>query len=159
MDYTEGLEVVVEGIQRALTSANAGPVMHAFDAISGGDSIHVLSKVLVPEAHATFVRPEGDYTSIPATIRTSLTYVGVAHVGQFDPGSDNGIRHQPKGDGIQFGFVFSRYIGHLLSVGRFSGHPYQAVPGGLSGLQTALQDLRAGKASATKYVIRVSEAA
>ena len=53
--------------------------------------------------------------------------------------------------------IFFRYIARGLQKGFFKGHPYQIVPGGLGGVQTALQDLKDGKASAVKYVLRIAE--
>ncbi|KAJ6088065.1 hypothetical protein N7499_004247 [Penicillium canescens] len=41
--------------------------------------------------------------------------------------------------------------------GWFSGHPYEVRPGGLARLEGALQDLKSGKASAIKYVVRIGE--
>ena len=41
--------------------------------------------------------------------------------------------------------------------GWFKGHPFEVVAGGLGGVQAGLQDLKAGKASAFKYVFRIDE--
>jgi NADPH2:quinone reductase len=39
----------------------------------------------------------------------------------------------------------------------FKGHPFKVVPGVLGGVETGLKDLKAGKASAIKYVFRIEE--
>jgi hypothetical protein len=43
----------------------------------------------------------------------------------------------------------------LLADGWFKGHPFEIRKGGLGGVEGALADLKAGKASAVKYVFRV----
>ncbi|KAL4733826.1 GroES-like protein [Aspergillus similis] len=57
----------------------------------------------------------------------------------------------------EFGAALFHFISRGLAQGWFSGHPYEVRPGGLAGLEEALQDLRAGKASAIKYVVRIGE--
>jgi hypothetical protein len=44
-----------------------------------------------------------------------------------------------------------------LKDGWFTGHPYEVVSAGLNGVQTGLQKLMDGKASAVKYVYRIAE--
>jgi len=56
-----------------------------------------------------------------------------------------------------FGYLWSRYLGRLLEDGRLKAHPYEVIPGGLNGVLTGLQKLKAGDASALKYVYRIDE--
>lgn len=51
----------------------------------------------------------------------------------------------------------SYHVLTLMQEGWFSGHPYEVVAGGLGGVQTALENLKEGKASAVKYVFRIGE--
>ena len=46
-----------------------------------------------------------------------------------------------------------------LEDGWFSGHLYRVVPGGLAAVGTILEDLKAGKALAEKFVFRPRETA
>ncbi|KAI9034785.1 chaperonin 10-like protein [Aspergillus affinis] len=57
----------------------------------------------------------------------------------------------------EFSAAIFQFIGRGLAQGWFSGHQYEVRPGGLTGLEGALQDLKAGKASAIKYVVRIGE--
>jgi hypothetical protein len=57
----------------------------------------------------------------------------------------------------EFGAIFFPFLGRGLAGGWFSGHPHEVRPGGLGGLQGALQDLANGKASAVKYVVRIGD--
>jgi NADPH:quinone reductase-like Zn-dependent oxidoreductase len=154
LDYREGPDTVVRGIEEALEASHSGPVYHVFDCISEKNSFQTLSRIINPEGHITLVLPEGDYTSIPVSITTSLTYVGIAHTGAPDLSTLRGIRHVAKGNGKDLAFVISRLIGRGLQEKWFSGHPYEIVPGGLNGVATALQNLKAGKANAVKYVMK-----
>jgi hypothetical protein len=56
-----------------------------------------------------------------------------------------------------FGYVYFRYFARGLQEGWFKPQRTEVVPGGLGGIQTALQNLMDGKASAVKYVFRVGE--
>jgi NADPH2:quinone reductase len=157
VDYRDGSDAVVQTVQKSLAKLNVGLPLNAFDTISENGSFQTLAKLVAPNGHITVVLPEGDYTSIPNSIKTSLTYVGVVHTEGPDPLKVKGIRYVPAGNAKDFGFVFSRYFGRGLQEGWFSGHPHEVIPNGLNGLSVALRNLRDGKASAVKYVIRASE--
>lgn len=154
IDYRDGPNATVAGIQEALKAANSGPAYYAFDAISDGCSFQTLSKVLEPQGHITVVLPEGDYNSIPPSLTTSLTYVGIVHTSSLELSALNGIRFVAEGDGKDLGFIFSRLFGKGLAEGWFSAHAHEIVPGGLEGVSHALQSLRDGKARAVKYIIK-----
>jgi NADPH:quinone reductase-like Zn-dependent oxidoreductase len=154
IDYREGPDAAVRSIQEALEVSRSGPAYHAFDSISEHDSFQTLSRVLDPKGHITLVHPDGDYTSIPLSITTSLTYVGIAHTVAPDISRLKGIRHVGNGNGKDLAFVISRLIGKGLQEKWFSGHPYEIVPGGQNGLSTALRKLKQGKAHAVKYVLK-----
>lgn len=53
--------------------------------------------------------------------------------------------------------MFFNFFGRGLAQGWFSGHPFEVRPGGLDGIEGALRDLKGGKASGVKYVLRISE--
>lgn len=74
----------------------------------------------------------------------------IQSIGVYD--SPLGLAQRSEKD---FGHVMMQYFGHALRNDTFTGHPYKLVPGGLEGAEKALRDLKAGKASATKFVIRV----
>jgi NADPH2:quinone reductase len=157
VDYRAGPDAVVQKVQKALAKLDVGPPLHAFDTISEKGSFQTLAKLVAPNGHITVVLPEGDYTSIQKSIQTSLTYVGVVHTEGPDPSKLKGIRHVAVGDAKDMGFIFSRYFGRGLQEGWLSGHPHELIPHGLNGLPVALCNLRDGKASAVKYVIRPGE--
>lgn len=53
--------------------------------------------------------------------------------------------------------MYSRFLSKGLQEGWFRSQPHEVVPGGLNGIQKALLDLKAGKASAVKYVFSIAE--
>ncbi|RHZ52740.1 hypothetical protein CDV55_100235 [Aspergillus turcosus] len=140
IDYRKGDESVVSEIKNALkASGSDGTVLHAFDGVSEGSSVTNLGKVVSQGGKIAFVLPVDD-NALPAGINKAKTNVGCVHADQKD-----------------FGFVHFRYIAKGLLDGWLKPHPHQVVPGGLGGLQQALTDLRNGKASAVKYVVRVGD--
>lgn len=90
----------------------------------------------------TFVLPGKQY-DLPGNIKQSLTTVGSVH----------GVPDDLK----DFGHVYFRYIAKGLEEGWFKPQPQEVIPGGLEGVQTALSNLKEGKASATKYVLRIAD--
>ena len=103
----------------------------------------------------TLILPNADYSAIPEGITKSVTYVGDSHKAQ-----DSTSWQKKTGTMVgneEFAFALFRYFGRGLQKGFFKGHPYEVIPGGLGGVEKALTDLKAGKASAVKYVFRIAE--
>lgn len=143
VDYRQGNEGVVRDIKAALPPGQQ--LRYAFDAVSelAKSSYINICRTLAPdEAWLTLVLPgaQGDGLAIPPSVHTSWTWVSSAHQ-----------------DDKDFGYAWFRLFELGLKEGWFKPHPHQVVPGGLKGLEQALQILKDGKASATKYVFRISE--
>lgn len=140
VDYRDGDEAVVAGLKKTLDGKQ---LLHAFDAVSEKGSYVNISQVLSAKGgKITLVLPGKDYEGIPEGIERSMTNVGSVH--QNDTEKD-------------FGFVFFRYFSRALEQGWFKPQRQEVVPGGLGGVQTALQNLKDGKASGVKYVFRIAE--
>ncbi|OAP58987.1 hypothetical protein AYL99_06284 [Fonsecaea erecta] len=157
VDYREGEEHIITRVHQALEERGIDSVRHAFDCISEHGSPELMARVLAPEGHATFVLPEKDYSLVAEKILTSLTFVGYIHTGPFPVDAKKGIRFNPDGYGKDFGAVYSSVLARGLAEGWLSAHPYELVANGLRGLPVALKNLREGRASAKKYVIRIDE--
>lgn len=139
VDYRKGDDALVEDLKKAL---NGRPAYHAFDAVSEKGSHNNLVKVLEPHgSKITFVLPV-DTKDIPNGITSSRTMVGDVH------GDENGK---------ELGYVMTRYIARGLEQGWFRPQKQVVVSGGLNGIQEALDNLKAGKANAIKYVFRIDE--
>jgi hypothetical protein len=148
IDYRAGDEAVISGIIDALKNQPA-PLAHVLDAVSEGSSITNIAEVLrrVGEkdgqggvrGKVTFVLG-GEKEGLPEGVEKSITLVGSVHKEAKD-----------------FGYVYFRYFARGLQEGWLKPQRTEVVPGGLGGVQTALQNLMDGKASAVKYVFRVGE--
>lgn len=145
IDYREGDESVRNQIE---TAAGGNPIHHAYDAVSEKGSYQNLAAALTVPGKITTVLPTTEGYQIPEGIRISRTMVGSVHN---PPAEGKTIADR------EFGAAIFPLIGRGLAQGWFSGHPYQVRPGGLNGIEGALRDLEAGKASAVKYVVKIAE--
>lgn len=155
IDYRQGNDEVVNGLQHALGSSEK--LAYAFDAVSDKGSYQNLMKVMdMSKGRIALVLARKNYEGIPPDFAKFFTQVGRIHSDHYP-----GIKGEKKLEGLlgdqAFGTVMYKFIERGLVEGWFKGHPFQLVPGGLGGLETGLRDLRAGKASAIKYVFRISE--
>lgn len=137
IDYRKGDEAVSQGIKDALKGQK---LEHAFDAVSDNNSYQNICKVLEPAGKITLVLPGKDYSDIPKGVQWSTTNVGETHKNKKD-----------------LGFVYSRLFTRGLQEGWFKAQPQEIVPGGLGGIQSALERLKDGTASAVKYIFEVNK--
>jgi NADPH:quinone reductase len=77
VDYRHGSEYVVQGIRSALKAAGTEGAFHAIDAVCENGSYQNIAKVMRDAGRVTLLRPEEDYSDIPAEIERSVTYVGI----------------------------------------------------------------------------------
>lgn len=147
IDYREGSDTVISKIREAAATAGK-PIEHALDAVSETPTFEIIKQVIDQKTgKLTTVLPDDTQAPEGSQIQVTRTMVGSVHP-KYSP--DN---H----DDADFAEALYQYIGRGLARGSFSGHPYKVVPGGLYGVQKALRDLKAGKASAVKYVVRIAE--
>jgi NADPH2:quinone reductase len=154
IDYRKGNEEVVKGLQSALGSEKLG---YAFDAVSDHGSYQNLMKVMdLAKGRIALVLARKKYDGIPDDFAKFFTQVGRVHASTYP-----GIKGEKKLEGLlgdqDFGAIMYKFFERGLSNGWFKGHPYEVVPGGIGGVEKGLTDLKAGKASATKFVFRIDE--
>ncbi len=148
VDYRKGEDAVVAAVEEILAKEGLGSkVPSVFDAISEGGSLEATVRFLdLNGGTVSTVLP----TKLFARDKENFKYPsGVKAINSAVP-----LLHSTHKD---FGYIWSRYLGRLLEDGRLKAHPYEVIPGGLNGVLTGLQNLRAGKASAVKYVYRIDE--
>jgi NADPH:quinone reductase-like Zn-dependent oxidoreductase len=147
IDYREGRDTVISKIREAAATAGK-PIEHALDAVSETSTLEMIKQVIDQKSgKLTTVLPDDTQALEGSQIQVTRTMVGSVHP-KYSPDSH---------DDADFGEALYQFIGRGLARGSFSGHPYKVVSGGLYGVQKALRDLKAGKASAVKYVVRIAE--
>ncbi|CAK7231362.1 hypothetical protein SBRCBS47491_007905 [Sporothrix bragantina] len=139
VDYRGGDEAAVKALKAAVGDHK---VRHVVNAISEGGSNYIVSTVLQLDGRIATVLPWNaeDDKRIGRQVDNVRTSVGRVHADLKD-----------------LGFVYSKFFARALAAGTLKGHPYVVVPGGLAGVQGALQNLRDGKAHGVKYVFRIAE--
>ncbi|KAF5139358.1 Trans-enoyl reductase fsr4 [Metarhizium anisopliae] len=145
IDYRKGDEAVRKAVRDA---ARGLPIHHAFDAVSEKGSYQNLGAALTAPATITVVLPGQEYNKVPEGVKIVATTVASVH----KPADEGKMVSE-----VEFGAAFFALFGRGLAGGWFTGHPHEVRPGGLAGLEGALKDLQAGKASAVKYVVRIAE--
>ncbi|KAL4797774.1 GroES-like protein [Aspergillus venezuelensis] len=143
IDYREGDYAIRQKMKEALGD---NKVHYAYDAVSEHGSFQNIGAVLSVPGEIATVLPHGDYEA--PGIKLAQHYAGSVHM----PPREGAV----PGD-QEFGAAIFQSIGKGLEKGWFSGHPFEVRPGGLAGLEGALKDLKEGRASAVKYVIRIGE--
>jgi hypothetical protein len=144
VDYRDGDDAVLAALQQALEGRP--PLRHALDAVAEGSSAHIIGRLF----HAAGDGETGRFVSVspgtkegvPAYVEQAMVFVGSVH-------------RAPEAKDL--GYVYLRYIARGLREGWFRGQRAEVVPGGLGGVQTGLENLKSGKASAVKYVYRIAE--
>lgn len=145
IDYRDGDEAIRAQIKAA---ADDGPIHYAFDGVSERECFENIAAVISgPGAMAVMFPPAGDFTP-PEGVSVSQPIAGSVH---FPPRKGNTFDH------AEFGAAFFQLMGRGLKQGWFQGHPFEVRPGGLAGLEGILSDLKEGKVSAVKYVVRIGE--
>ncbi|CAI6099715.1 unnamed protein product [Clonostachys chloroleuca] len=137
-DYRQGDEALVKELGAAVAGKQP---KYALDGVSEHGSYLNIGKVLDPAGRITVVLPAQTTEDFPKTIDISRTSVGDAH----------------KEAAKDLATAWSRLFAQGLQEGWFTPHPHEILPNGLEGLRQGLQNLRKGKASAVKYVARISE--
>jgi len=142
-DYRKGVDETVKSIREHLKDGNYGEVKHGVDPGIGESSKAVLSEIVAPNGAINLVLPSDWDTG---SAKRTKTMVGAVH-------------HQSEafGDARDLGLVMCRWFTKALQDGTFEGHPYEVRPGGLEAVEQALQDLRDGKNSASKYVFKIAD--
>lgn len=139
LDYQGGLENLPSAIRNALQGAT---VRHAIEAVGDPHSVDMLKSFVDNDGTISMalpsIFPQGANSNIKMLVMSST----LVHEtwGPAPPGAKS------------FGFVVSQFFGYSLQDRSLAGHPVK-TSSGLDNLQKALDDLKAGKASAAKFVI------
>lgn len=161
VDYRAGVEEMKKVVKGKLNGLEAH---HALDAISSKGTWVPVSQMLSPstEKETTYlsvVSGANKYNEeeLGKGVQIVYTYCGTVHAGAYRPGMPKqGNVEEVKSD-PEFGYLLFRYLARMFANGRFSGHPYVVVDGGLEGVGNGLNMLKNGKARGNKFVFRIGE--
>lgn len=153
IDYRDGDEALVKGFRAALGGEK---LFYAMDAVTDKGSYQNIMKVIDESGSIAVVLLRKNYEGIPDGFAKLFTQVGRVHSDRYA-----GFKGEKKLEGqlgdVEFGAIMYKFFERGLQEGFFRGHPYQVLPGGLHGMEKGLTDLKAGRASATKFVFRIEE--
>lgn len=143
VDYrSEGENGVIKAVRQA---AGNSALLRAVDAISNRESSQLVLMAVNDGGKVAMVLPLEDNV-LSEGVEVSLVISGDVHNTMgFKAGAED------------FGHIFMTAFSRGCSTGSFCGHPFEVIHGGLLGIQSALDALKAGRNSATKYVIRVGD--
>ena len=139
LDYQQGLEGLPSAIRSALRGAK---VRHAIEAVGDSHSVDMLKNVVEDGGTISMALPSNSPQGSDSNIKMLVMSSTSVHEswGPAPPGAKT------------FGFMMSQFFGHSLQGRSLAGHPVRAFSG-LNSLQEALDKLKAGEASATKFVV------
>lgn len=153
VDYRGAQQSKIDSVQKHISSLKLPGVKYAFDCIGDDSGLEMISKMLDSDGHLAVILPTKDYSALPTSLTISSTYVGDIH-GQFL--ENKTVNHVATGNAADFAYVYSRLFTRGLQEGWLTGHPFEAKAGGLNDISDALQNLKDGKVSGSKYVFKIS---
>jgi NADPH2:quinone reductase len=161
VDYRNGIEKMKEMVKEKLNGLEAH---HALDAISSKGTWVPLSQMLSPstEKQTTYLSVVSgankyDEEDLGKGVQIVYTYCGTVHSGAYLPGMPKqGNAEEVKSD-PEFGYLLFRYLARMIADGRFSGHPFEVVDGGLDGVGKGWNMLKEGKARGNKFVFKIGQ--
>ncbi|KAI4720458.1 GroES-like protein [Aureobasidium sp. EXF-10727] len=151
LDYREGAEKLVDNLKAALGELE---LHYAFDCVSEYGSSANICRVLQQGGHISLVLPSG-VKDVPPGFDVNTTMAGNLWAGFRNKSDTHGAMGLARG--TEFGYCYSRLLGHWFSEGKLRVHSPEVVEGGLLGVEKALKSLREGKNHGVKYVVRVRD--
>src|SRR5271170_3578612 len=160
VDYRIGVEAMKASVQKALGSLKA---QRAIDCISENKSWIPVSQMLNAEKGSKLSVTSGanryEELEIPDGVEVVYTFVGTAHEGRYRAGMPKVPKASDVEGDIEFAGRLFQWIGEMLAEGKYQGHPYEVIPGGLRGVEQGLQKLKNKEARGVKFVYRVDQTA
>ncbi|KAK5418693.1 hypothetical protein LTR06_002443 [Exophiala xenobiotica] len=157
LDYRTGMVQIRNDIGRIAKERNL-KLLNAIDAFSASGSWVEVSQMLDGGRLSVFSGAnEYDEARIPTRVRIVYTYVGTGHEGAYKPGMPKQPAAEDAQGDVKFAEEFFIWMADMLEQGRYTGHPYEVVPGGLSGVAKGLNRLQYGQAGGKKLVYIVWE--
>jgi len=153
LDYRS--PAVRSDIEKAL---GGRPLRYALDAANSPTSLnYILPNLDVHSGRYTCTTSVGAGISVKSTEKGEQQIILEQWGGWWQQIWVGSIHDDEPAGGIMFAAVVSKILEMVLAEGRFSGHPYEVVEGGLNGVLDALKRLRDKKNGNKKYVVRIAD--
>ncbi|EXJ64625.1 hypothetical protein A1O7_00962 [Cladophialophora yegresii CBS 114405] len=156
LDYRTGLETLRENVKR-LTEERHLHLRNGLDAVNEHESWVQVSQMLHGGGRLSVFSGARKYDeqAIPKDVDIVYTFVGTAHEAKYRPS----MPKQPSVEDVQgdpaFAGEFFVWLEDMLRQGKYSGHPFEVISGGLNGVSEGLNRLRNGQAGGRKFVYQI----
>ena len=151
LNYRKGNYNPVQDLKSAVQNAG-GKLKYTLDCMSEHSSFQNISKVLDSKTgQITIFLPSRDYSALPDTSLSQRQWSASHGDEELQKKTGTIVRNE------DFACTFLRYFDRGLNKGYLKQHLFEVVPGGLAGVQWALQNLKDGKASAVNFVFRIAD--
>lgn len=152
LDYRSGMDKAREDIGHIAKGKNL-KLLNAIDAFSASGTWVEVSQMLDGGVLSVFSGANKyDEAGIRTGVRIVYTYVGTGHEGAYKPGMPKQPAAEDAQGDVNFAEEFFIWLVEMLEQGKYSGHPYEIVPGGLRGVAEGLNRLCHGQAEGKKLV-------
>jgi NADPH:quinone reductase len=158
LDYRKGMDTVGESV-RQLVETRHLQLKNGIDAFNEHESWVHISRWLKSRGRLSVFSGAKRYNEkdIPEDVEVIYTFVGTAHEGKYRPG----MPKQPSADeaqgDVEFAGMFFKWLEEMLRQGKYSGHPFEVISGGLNGVSEGLNRLRSGQAGGRKFVYQIGQ--
>lgn len=156
LDYRVGADALYTQMVSALSTlvpdgASAGLFTRGYEVVGSAAPVAFCARVMRADSRFAFIMPVEGEEEIKKTFRSGVEF-SMSSVPLV-----NGAMGSNEPGALDSGFVWMRALARGLSDGWLKPHPWEVVPGGLEGVQKGLERLKAGEASAVKYVYEIVE--
>jgi D-arabinose 1-dehydrogenase-like Zn-dependent alcohol dehydrogenase len=154
LDYRDGAEYLLASVQQNIQRLGLQGIRYGFDTIASSTSVELVAQLIEPGGHLNVISPRRDCSAVMETVKTSAAFVGVVH-GQPIPPNET-IQHVSTGDGVDFGYIYSRLFTRGLEEGWLKGHPFQIWDGGLDDISEAMKNMQKGSVNGKQYIFKIA---
>ncbi|KAK9324878.1 chaperonin 10-like protein [Lipomyces orientalis] len=128
------------------TVSEHGSYLHVIKALESGLGLHhsIKAAEAAHESRLCLILPECSFNDID----TTKTKFGIANAA---------VAHGEDAARRDFAYVFYRQVAKWLQEGKFAGHRYKIVGGGLDGVAKGLKELKDGQVSGSKNIFRIRD--
>ncbi|KAI1628971.1 chaperonin 10-like protein [Exophiala viscosa] len=155
LDYRSGMDKVKQDVRQVVEDRKLS-LTHAVDAFSENGSWVDVSQMMDGGILSVFSGANKyDDAGIPGNVQVLYTYVGTGHDGAYKPGMPKQPSAEDAQEDVDFAVGFFKWLEMVLRQGKFSGHPFEVIPGGLDGVAEGLNRLRDGQVRGRKLVYQI----